>query len=212
MYAVVEKGLKLFCVSACVLCSFQGLAEIRFTDNSTDQTGLIDSGWGTPFAAEDIALQSTENILGDSIVMGTSVSLIAGDKIVFSVVGTGITFANTNYSLEASIGGAGIGDLTYAVFQSSPANGLTSIEFVMQESLAGGPPEALGNIGLFILSGDTIAGQSSLFNLPQVAGRDFSFKVEVFNAGDVSQGVYTTPLFNSTLASAVSVPSSISQW
>ena len=199
MYVIVDKYLKFIFVSACVLYSFQVVAEIRFTDNGTDYTGLIDTGWGTPFAAEDIALQSTENIAGDSIVMGTSVSLVAGDRIVFSVVGTGITFANANYSLESSIGGAGTGDLTYGVFQSSPANGLTSIEFVMQESTTGGSPTALGNVGLFILSGDTIAGQPSLFNLPQVAGRDFSLRVEVFNAGDVSQGSSTTALFNSTL-------------
>jgi len=180
-----------------LLISLHGHAEVRFTDHATDWIGLVDTGWGTPFAAKDIALQASEFIGGDSIVVGTSVSLVPGDKIVFSVIGEGITFANTDYSLEWSAGGAGTGALDFAVFQSSPATGLSSIEFVMQESTLSST--ALADAGLFILSGSTIAGQQSVFNLPQVAGRDFSLKVEVFNAVDVSQTSATTPLFESTL-------------
>lgn len=148
---------------------------------------------------EFIDLQATENIAGDTIMVALGAgdpAFAVGDRIVFTLTG-GATFADVTYTLEQWAGGAGTGNLNYAVFQIPVPNpGSTQIEFILQDD--GINPVSAEDS--FILSGAAIAGQASNFNLPQTPGLDISLQVEVFDSLNASQGVAQTILFESNLA------------
>jgi len=57
----------------------------------------------------------------------------------------------------------------------------------------------LSGIEIFILSGSTIAGQSTNYNLPQIPGLDISLRAEVFDNSNASKGTAEMVLFESTL-------------
>jgi hypothetical protein len=153
---------------------------------------------------ENIDLQATENIAGDTIMIALGAgdpAFAVGDRVVFTLSG-GATFADVTYSLEQWAGGAGTGNLNFSVFQIPVPNpGSTQIEFVLQDD--GINPIAAEDS--FILSGAAIAGQTSNFNLPQTPGLDINLQVEVFNNLNVSQGTAQVVLFESNLA-PVSTP------
>jgi hypothetical protein len=148
---------------------------------------------------ENIDLQATEDIAGDTIMIALGAgdpAFAAGGRVVFTLTG-GATFADANYILEQWAGGAGTGNLNYTVFQVPVPNpGSTQIEFLLQDD--GINPVAAEDS--FILSGAAIPGQVSNFNLPQIPGVDISLQVEVFNNLDVSQGTAQVVLFESNLA------------
>ena len=159
-----------------------------------------------------ITTEATSVISGDtaSFTSSGSTAFAVGDRIVVSLSG-GATFADNAYSLESSRGGAGDGNLTYAVLQTATPNGSSTLTFTMRESTGGSSPPALSAILIFILSGNTFAGQSIHVNLPRIAGRDIYMTFTLYDSGGNLKGTTNHVFFHNSLATEVStaVPASL---
>ena len=157
-----------------------------------------------PPATQSIALEATGSFPGDSISIGIDPPLAVGDRVVLTLTG-GATFDNAAYRLEQWQGGAGTGDLTYATLTTAAPSGATSIEFVMSES-TGLATQVVADVIIFVLSGNTTAGQATNYALPQIPGVDISLQLQVFDAGNASKGTAQMLLFQSSLAPLAPVP------
>jgi hypothetical protein len=125
----------------------------------------VSAGTFQAFTSESIGVEAattgalTANIAGDSITLDTGTSYKANDRLTITLVG-GAKFADTTYTLEQSVGGAGTGDLTEFLITTATPQGATSIEFKAASDIASGAN--------FILSGSAIAGQSVNFTVPSL--------------------------------------------
>ncbi|MET0044279.1 MAG: hypothetical protein ABW100_12265 [Candidatus Thiodiazotropha sp. 6PLUC3] len=196
----------MFLVLSCFFCQAQA---IEFA--SVGQIGPTPPWNPMAEPLENIDLQATEDIAGDSIMVALGAgdpAFAVGGRIVLTLTG-GATFADVAYSLEQWAGGAGTGNLNFAVFQVPVPNpGSTQIEFILQDD--GLNPIAAEDS--FILSGAVIAGQASNFNLPVIPGVDISLEVEVFDNLNASNGNAQTIIFESNLAPVSRPIPTISFW
>lgn len=174
-------------------------ALLSLTSNAIayDFTDVSPEG-GPPFPApvgipESIELQATEDIPGDTIVLGIDPPLDVGDKIVFTL-NDGATFADASYSLEVVLGGAGTGALDSAILLTGAPSGSPTIVFQMQDGFY-----ALSTVNKLLISGSTLAGKPTNVNLPQVPGLDISLRARVFDSGNNPRGSAQVVLFESTL-------------
>ncbi len=205
----------LLCFSAQAATNVVKISGMFYNDGNTSYNdlaytrGIDPTLWSDGFLRETITLETTANISGDAIVVVFNFPLNVGDKIVLSV-NNGASFANANLTLEQSKGGAGNGDLTYAVLQNAPVDGDSSITFVMKESDSGSSPDALSDTGIFILSGDTIAGQSIDFNLPAISnnkGWDIYLTATILDSSNNVRAKSPAKLtYETTLAHVPSTP------
>ena len=187
---------------AAILCCLSSQA-LAYTFTRVGQSGPPPP-FDPPPATQSIALAATGSFPGDSISIGIDPPLAVGDRVVLTLTG-GATFDNAAYRLEQWQGGAGTGDLTYATLTTAAPSGATSIEFVMSES-TGFAPQALADVIIFVLSGNTTAGQATNYALPQIPGVDISLQLQVFDAGNASKGTAQMLLFQSSLAPLAPVP------
>jgi len=173
------------------------------------------------FTSESVSVEfassgsAKANIAGDSILIGlTGTPIDIGDYVKYTL-NNGASFADSNYSLEEALGGAGTGDLSFATQTDSTPEGNSTLIMEIDATTWG---YANGNnMGGFtagnyigILSGNSFAGQSVNFNLPVAnAGTIINITgeyIERNTTNSSSRGTYSTKMyeyfdeFNATLA------------
>ncbi|NIY76995.1 autotransporter domain-containing protein [Thalassospira sp. HF15] len=175
--------------------------------NSAHAYGVTNAGGSAATTTKTITNQARETADGDDLTFFRSGSpttaLAAGDTLQISLSG-GATFADANISLEASQGGSGTTDLTWATISGSP-QGQSSITFTIQQ---GTTPASFAALEGLIVSGSTISGQSTTFNLPQIAGRDIFITFTLRDSGGTLKGTASLKLFDNILPPAGSLAES----
>ncbi|QPO12874.1 autotransporter outer membrane beta-barrel domain-containing protein [Thalassospira sp. A40-3] len=182
------------------LCS--GVLFLLVAPNSAYAYSVTNAGGSAATPTQTITTEASKRVSGDSLTFFQEANpapsgFAAGDTLEISLSG-GATFGDANISLEASAGGAGTGDLTWATFSGSP-QGRSSLTVTIQQ---GTTPGSFANFDGLILSGNTIAGQSLTINLPQIAGRDIFISFTLRNSGGTVKGTASLKLFDNTLAPA----------
>ena len=157
MYRLTSSVKPVALASALLLGSFNVYAVGTFQSITSEGVSVE--------AASTGALSA--NISGDAIVIvnGTNYPTGAGARLTISLTG-GATFADTSYTLEQSLGGAGTGDLTEWSMEGVNPVGLTEVKFILAASHSGA---GLAPGSDFILSGSTVAGQPINFTLPALS-------------------------------------------
>lgn len=176
-------------------------ALLLIAPNTVYAYAVTNAGGGAATPTQTITNEASKTVVGDSLTFFRSGSpttaLAAGDTLQISLSG-GATFADANISLEASQGGAGTNDLTWATISGSP-QGQSSITFTIQQGANRATFAALEGL---IVSGSTIAGQLTTINLPQIAGRDIFITFTLRDSGGTLKGTAQHKLFDNTLAPA----------
>ncbi|WP_417837267.1 autotransporter outer membrane beta-barrel domain-containing protein [Thalassospira tepidiphila] len=169
--------------------------------NSAYAYSVTNAGGGAATPTQTITNEASKTVAGDSLTFFRSGSpttaLAAGDTLQISLSG-GATFADANISLEASQGGAGTNDLTWATISGSP-QGQSSITFTIQQ---GANPATFAALEGLIVSGSNSGGQLTTINLPQIAGRDIFITFTLRDSGGTLKGTAQHKLFDNTLAPA----------
>ncbi len=169
--------------------------------NSAYAYNLTNADGSASTPTQTITNEASKTVVGDSLTFFRSGSpttaLAAGDTLQISLSG-GATFADANISLEASQGGSGTNDLTWATISGSP-QGQSSITFTIQQ---GANPATFAALEGLIVSGSNIGGQLTTINLPQIAGRDIFITFTLRDSGGTLKGTVQHKLFDNTLAPA----------
>lgn len=119
-----------------------------------------------PITSESVGTEAsttgtlTANIAGDSIVIDPGSDISQDNRLFFSL-NNGATFADSTYTLETSLGGAGTGLLTEFVLVTQNPVGASILEFRAASGITASDD--------FILSGAGIAAQPVNINMPALS-------------------------------------------
>ena len=167
------------------------------------------AGGNAATPTQTITNEASKTVPGDSLTFFQEANpapsgFAAGDTLQISLSG-GATFGNSTISLEETAAGAGTGDLTWATISGSPQGKSTITTTPFQ---LGTGDLNFNDFDGVVLSGNTIAGQKVLINLPQIAGRDIFITFTLRNSGGTVKGTASLKLFDNILPPASSLEES----
>ena len=121
------------------LCT--GVLFLLVAPNSAYAYSVTNAGGSAATPTQTITTEASKRVSGDSLTFFQEANpapsgFAAGDTLEISLSG-GATFGDANISLEASAGGAGTGDLTWATFSGSP-QGRSSLTVTIQQGTTPG--------------------------------------------------------------------------
>ncbi|KJE34342.1 hypothetical protein UF64_14690 [Thalassospira sp. HJ] len=155
-----------------------------------------------PFETVTITNEAIGTFGGDKIAFfhdanPAPAGFAAGDTLEIALSG-GATFADANMVFEGMHGGAGNNQLDWVTFSGSP-QGKSTLNLTIKQ---GTIPASFALFDGLVLSGDTIPGQTTNFNLPQIAGRDIFITFTLRDSVGTLKATVKQKLFDNTLAPA----------